>query len=92
MRRLAGAERGDRRGQHIGIAALVDRLHLDRVLALVERLDDVVHLIAQRRGHRVPPDDLRLLGGAGGGRRGGQGGGAGEQRAALHAEVSRSVL
>ena len=64
MRRLAGAERGDRRGQHIGIAALVDRLHLDRVLALVERLDQMVHLLAERRGHRVPPDDLGLLGGA----------------------------
>ena len=60
MRRLAGAERGDRRGQHVGIAALVDRLHLDRVLALVERVGELVDLFAECRGHRMPPDDLGL--------------------------------
>src|ERR1700722_9647135 len=72
------------RRQYIRIAALVDRLDLDGVLALVERINQMVHLFAERRGHCVPPDDLCLLGGAAARRSGAKGGNAGTQRATVH--------
>jgi hypothetical protein len=58
VRRVAGAERGDRGGHRLRIAALVDRVDLVVALALVEALGQVVDAIVVRAGHRVPPLDL----------------------------------
>ncbi len=64
VRRLPGAERGDRRRQRLGIAALVDRGQLDRALARVERFRDRVDHVAVGAAHRVPHHDLGRRGGA----------------------------
>ena len=89
MRRLIGAPGGDGGGQRLGIAALVDRLHLVVRLRGVEPGDEALHLLPQRAGqaepeHHLGPRPALPLGTGEGGRRRGERRGAGEQGATLH--------
>ena len=63
-RRLAGAERGDRRLHGVGVAALVDGHDLVAALRAVELVGHLVDELAIDAGHGMPPLDLdgRVLG------------------------------
>ena len=65
VRRLLGAEGGDRGGQGLGVGALVDRHDLVFGLGLVEARGDLVDHLAQVAAHGVPPLDFGLRLGAG---------------------------
>jgi hypothetical protein len=64
VRRLLGAEGGDRGGQRLGVGALEDRVHLVFALRLVEARGELVDHFAKVAAHGVPPLDLGLRGGA----------------------------
>src|SRR6266446_10994098 len=57
------AERRDGRGHRLRVVALVDGRDLVLALRLVERVGDLLHLLAERSAHRVPHGDLGLGGG-----------------------------
>ena len=59
---LLGAEGRDRRGQRLGIGALVDRHDLVFALRLVEAGSDLVDRFTQVAAHGVPPLNLGLRG------------------------------
>jgi len=63
-RALLGTEGSDRRGQRLGIGALVDGVDLVLGLRLVELVGHLCDRFAQCAAHGVPPLDLGLCGGA----------------------------
>ena len=60
VRRVAGAERGDRRGHRFGVLSLEDRDDLVFLLAGVEAVGELVDLVVERPLHRMPPLDFGL--------------------------------
>src|SRR5262249_61391867 len=60
VRRLLGAEGRYRRGERLGVGALVDRDHLVVALTLVETVGQSVHRLAEIAAHGMPPLDFGL--------------------------------